>query len=180
LKRAAFLNKIFKSGFNTMKIKREWATPITAGAFLLTAVTGILMFFHLDSGLNKTVHEWLSWILVIGAGLHIVSNYKGFKRHFSVRKGQVFMGGFALLLALSFVPMGKVGGEAPFVAPIKTLSAVPLTTLALVAEVTPEQIVERLSNAGFTVQSNDQSVGDVVGGDLHKQMNVLKTLLIHN
>lgn len=163
-----------------MNIKREWATPITAGAFLLTAVTGILMFFHLDSGLNKTVHEWLSWILVIGAGFHIASNYIGFKRYFSAAKGQVFMGGFALLLALSFVPMGDVGGEPPFVAPIKTLSAAPLTTLALVAEVTPEQIAERLTAAGFSALSNDQSVSDVVGGDLRKQMSVLKILLAQN
>lgn len=163
-----------------MKIKREWSTPITAGAFLLTAVTGVLMFFHLDSGLNKTVHEWLSWILVIGAGLHIVSNYSGFKRYFSARKGQVFMGGFALLLALSFFPMGNIGGEPPFISPLKTLSAAPLTTLALVAEVTPEQMAERLANAGFTAQSNDQSVSDVVGGNFRKQLSVLKVLLAQN
>ncbi len=163
-----------------MKIKREWATPITAGAFLLTAATGVLMFFHLDSGLNKTVHEWLSWILVIGAVLHIASNFIGFKRYFSERKGQVFMGGFALLFALSFVPMGNVGGEPPFMAPIKTLSAAPLTTLAIVAEVTPEEIIERLANAGFLAQSNDQSVREVVGGDLHQQMDVLKVLLAQN
>ena len=160
-----------------MKIKRDWATPITAGAFFLTAVTGILMFFHLDSGINKVAHEWLSWILVIAAGLHIVSNFTGFKRYFTSRKGQVFMGGFALLLALSFIPVGNVGGEPPFVAPIKSLSAAPIRTLAEVAKVKPEQIAERLTNEGFTVQSNEQSVSEVVGGDLRKQMTVLKILL---
>lgn len=160
-----------------MKIEREWATPITAGAFLLITVTGILMFFHLDTGLNKTVHEWLSWVLVIGAGFHIVSNFFGFKRYFSTRKGQLFMGGFALLLALSFVPIGGAGGEPPFMAPVKSLAAAPLTTLALVAEVPPEQIVERLANAGFTAQSTNQSISDVVGEDFGDQMRILKTVL---
>lgn len=163
-----------------MKIKREWATPLTAGAFLLTAVTGILMFFHIDSGINKTAHEWLSWALVLGVGLHMVSNFTGFKRYLFARKGQIFIGGFALLLALSFIPMGNVGGEPAFMQSVKSLSAAPLTTLALVAEITPEQMAERLSKAGFTVQSNEQSVGEVVGGDLHKQMKVLKTLLAQN
>ncbi len=163
-----------------MNIKREWATPITAGAFLLTAVTGVLMFFHLDSGINKTVHEWLSWILVIGAGLHIASNFTGFKRYFSNRKGQAFMGGFALLLALSFVPVGNIGGEPPFIPPLKALSSTPLSTLALVAEITPEQMIERLSSAGFSAQSNEQSVSDVVGKDFRSQINVLKVLLARN
>ncbi len=163
-----------------MKIKREWATPLTAGAFLLTAVTGILMFFHIDSGINKTAHEWLSWLLVLGVGLHMVSNFTGFKRYLTAPKGQIFIGGFALLLALSFIPVGDVGGEPAFMQSVKSLSSAPLTTLALVAEVTPEQMVERLSDAGFTVQSNAQSVSDVVGADLRKQMHVLKIVLAQN
>lgn len=39
-----------------MAVQREWATPVAAGAFLLSAVTGVLIFFHIDSGLNKFVH----------------------------------------------------------------------------------------------------------------------------
>ena len=42
-----------------MKISREWATPLTIGAFGLMSVTGMLMFFHLDTGFNKLAHEWL-------------------------------------------------------------------------------------------------------------------------
>ncbi len=160
-----------------MKIKREWATPITAGAFLLSAITGILMFFHLDSGINKAAHEWLSWVMVIGAVLHVTFHFNGFKRYFSSLKGQVIMGGFALLLTLSFLPVGGVSGEPPFVSPIKSLSSTPLTTLAIVAEVTPEQMIERLSSVGITVQSNDQSVQDLIGGDLRKQMHLLNDLL---
>jgi hypothetical protein len=40
-----------------MTIQREWVTPIAAGAFLISAVTGVLIFFHVDSGLNKVAHE---------------------------------------------------------------------------------------------------------------------------
>ena len=49
--------------------QRPWITPVVIGAFTLSAVTGVLMFFHLDSGLNKTAHEWLSWAMVIGVVL---------------------------------------------------------------------------------------------------------------
>ncbi|NBW51152.1 MAG: DUF4405 domain-containing protein, partial [Betaproteobacteria bacterium] len=57
-----------------MKIgtQRPWITPAVIGSFTLLSVTGILMFFHLDSGLNKLAHEWLSWIFVIVVVLHIL------------------------------------------------------------------------------------------------------------
>ena len=61
-----------------MKMIRKFATPLTMGAFLLSAVTGVLMFFHLDTGLNKAAHEWLSWAMVIGVALHIAVNYRAF------------------------------------------------------------------------------------------------------
>lgn len=41
------------------------------------------MFFHLDSGLNKTAHEWLSWAMVIGVTLHVLLNMPAFKRYFT-------------------------------------------------------------------------------------------------
>jgi hypothetical protein len=47
-----------------MKISTNWATPLTIGTFTLMAVTGMLMFFHADIGLNKTAHEWLGWVMI--------------------------------------------------------------------------------------------------------------------
>ena len=32
---------------------RSWATPLVIATFLAAGVTGILMFFHLDVGVNK-------------------------------------------------------------------------------------------------------------------------------
>jgi hypothetical protein len=159
-----------------MKIKRDWATPLTAGAFLLTAVTGVLMFFHLDTGINKTAHEWLSWILVFGVGMHLVPNFIGFKRYLASSKGKLLMGGFALLLALSFIPMGG-SNEPPFVSPIKALSSAPLTTLAQVAQITPDQLAARMADAGITVKSYDQNVNELVGNDFRKQTRLLKEVL---
>ena len=60
-----------------MSIKREWATPITIGAFLLSAVTGVLLFFHLDSGLNKLAHEWLSWVLLAAVAFDVYNKRQG-------------------------------------------------------------------------------------------------------
>lgn len=159
-----------------MIIKREWATPLMAGAFLLSAVTGVLIFFHLDSGLNKVAHEWFSWLLLGGAALHITVNFAGIKRHLSTRKGQLLVGIFALILLFSFAPVGD-SSEPPFMAPLRTLAQTPLPTVALVAQTSPEQWQARLASAGLSPQSAQQSVSDLVGPDFRKQAQVLNTLL---
>jgi hypothetical protein len=75
-----------------MAIQREWVTPIAVGAFLISAVTGVAIFFHIDTGLAKVAHEWLSWLLLFAVLLHVGANFFGFKRYFSSGKARALMG----------------------------------------------------------------------------------------
>jgi hypothetical protein len=160
-----------------MTLSRHWATPLTIGSFLLLAVTGILMFFHLDTGLNKLVHEWLSWVLIAAVGLHVTSNLFAFKRYFTQRRALWLMGGAVLVLALSFLPLGGAGGEPPFVAPAKALAAAPLPVLAQVAGVPTAEIRARLQRAGLTVSADSDTVAALVGPETKKQIQVLAKVL---
>jgi peptidoglycan/LPS O-acetylase OafA/YrhL len=160
-----------------VKIRRNWVTPLAAGAFLLSAVTGVLIFFHLDTGANRFVHEWLGWALLAGVALHAYTNFGGFKSHLASRRGQMLIGGFAMALLVSFLPIGDESGEPPFVQPIRSLSRAPLTTLAQVAQVTPEELRARLGKVGIQPASDQQSLSDLIGSDTKKQMHVLKTVL---
>ncbi|MDO9252542.1 MAG: DUF4405 domain-containing protein [Hydrogenophaga sp.] len=159
---------------------RPWITPVVIGAFFLSAVTGVLMFFHLDSGLNKTAHEWLSWAMVIGVLLHVLLNMPAFKRYFNQTPGRVVMGLFALVLALSFIPAGGAGGSEPgFAPPVRALAKAPITVLAQVAGTSTEDVKARLQAAGFTVTNEQQSVADLVGGDLKAQIGTMTKVLAH-
>lgn len=155
---------------------RAWITPIVIGAFLLSAATGVLMFFHLDSGLNKTAHEWLSWAMVIGVLLHLAVHFTGFKRYFSQTAGRWIVGAFALMLALSFIPLSQQKQEPAFAPPVRALSAAPLPVLAQVVGVSAEELQQRLSANGFTVKAGQTSLQDVVGPDLRAQINALKRI----
>jgi hypothetical protein len=64
------MNVLHKSG------TREWITPLTMGAFVLSAITGVLLFFKMKLGYVKLVHEWLSWLFIISAVIHIFVNRK--------------------------------------------------------------------------------------------------------
>lgn len=156
---------------------RPWITPVVIGAFGLSAVTGVLMFFHLDSGLNKTAHEWLSWAMVIGVSLHVLLNLPAFKRYFTQTIGRVVIGLFALVLALSFIPAGGSGGEPGFAPPVRALAKAPITVLAQVAGTSTDEVRAKLQAQGLTVTSDQQSVADLVGGDLRQQIGAMSKVL---
>ena len=161
----------------TLRIPRNLATPLTIGAFLVLAATGVLMFFHLDSALNKTVHEWIGWVLVAGVGLHVAVNFGAFQRYLRMPGPRALIAGFAVVLGLSFVPLPGAGGEPPFVAPLRALAAAPLPVLAQVAGTTPQEIESRLRAAGVEPRAGADSVAALVGGDARKQVGVLAKVI---
>lgn len=145
-----------------MTISRNWATPLTIGSFLLMAVTGILMFFHLDTGLNKAAHEWLGWAMVAGVVAHGVANGPAFVRHLKQPVGRVLIGVFAVLLIGSFL-VPQQGGGSPAGLAINTLTHAPLSRVAALRGEPVEALVGRLEQAGFTVQGPDQNLASVAG-----------------
>ncbi|WP_420209488.1 DUF4405 domain-containing protein [Candidatus Electronema sp. JC] len=159
-----------------MSIKREWTTPVTAGAFLILAVTGLFMFFHAAPHLAKETHEWMGWVFLAAAALHLAVNFSAFKTYLAQRKGQVLLGLCALILLVSLMPFGG-SGEPPYVAPLRSLGKAPLATLAQVAQISPEQAVERLKKEGLAVQSAQQSLSELVGEDVRKQLRFMRMLM---
>ena len=145
-----------------MKISRDWATSLTIGAFGLMAVTGTLMFFHADSGLNKLAHEWLGWLFVVGVALHAFVNWGAFKRYFfSSRPGRAMIAVFAVALLASFAPLGgKAGGPPPVLAMNAVLKA-PLSAVAPLTGRPVEAIMAQLNGAGFVLSGPEASLASV-------------------
>ncbi|MFO1262594.1 MAG: DUF4405 domain-containing protein [Rhodoferax sp.] len=153
------------------------ATPIVIGSFALTAVTGVLMFFHLDSGLNKVAHEWLSWAFLAGALWHISINWKSFCRYWQQPPALIIIALFAVVLAASFVPIkGKADGKPQFMAPIHAMARAPLPTLAPVLGMDMPTLRAHLHSQGIEVQSDTQSLEALVGSDARRQVDVLAKL----
>lgn len=151
-----------------MKISREWATPLTIGAFALMAITGVLMFFHLDGQLNKLAHEWLGWVMIIGVGLHVAVNWMAFKRYFLVStKGRAVMAVSALVILGSFLPppaSQEVGAPPPVMA-LQALMKAPLAQVAPLTGRSPDVLMTELKQAGIELGSPDQTLDSVVQGD---------------
>ena len=149
------------------KFLRQIATPLTIGAFLLMAVTGVLIFFHKAVGLNKPAHEWLSWAFLLGVGLHVFINFKPFQVYLKKPLALAIIGVFAAILTASFFLGGEKegkGGRPPFDAISSTIQSAPISQVAPIVGKTPDQLVSDLRAKGFNVTTTEQTLASVAGG----------------
>lgn len=162
-----------------MKINRDWATPLTIGAFSLMAITGLLMFFHLDRGVNKLAHEWLGWVMVIGVALHASVNWPAFKRHLlDNRTGRGILAVSALVILGSFASWGgkKSGGLPPPVLAMRAVLDAPLATVAPLTGQPVDALMAELKAVGIELASADQPLASVTSGDREREARALNTL----
>ncbi len=162
-----------------MKVSREWATPLTIGLFILMAVTGILMFFHLDSRLNKLAHEWLGWLFVVGVVAHAAANWTGVKYHFLMGStGRFIVAACFILLAGSFFSLPRSGNEglSPSILALKAVTKAPMTQVAALAGKPVEQVLLDLSKVGIHVSSPDANLQTVLQGDRGLEAKAMRAI----
>lgn len=157
-----------------MKFLRTWATPLIIGAFLIMGVTGVLMFFHLDSGLNKAVHEWASWAMLAGVAAHLAVNWRPFVIYFKRPLAAGIMGVGALALAVSFIPV-EGGNGNPMMAVVQAIGASDVGTVIALSGQDLEAGLARLREAGFTVEAGTP-MRALTGGDRGVQGQIIGLL----
>ncbi|HEU5079137.1 MAG TPA: hypothetical protein VFT72_07980 [Opitutaceae bacterium] len=128
---------------------RTWATPVTIGAFILMSVTGILMIFDWEHGLVTVTHQWFSWIFVVGVCAHIAINVRSFKNHLSSGWGRASMVAFVLVLGASFFSWGLITGPQLKDTIEQSLVDAPISALAGVAHVSPEDLINKFKAGGI-------------------------------
>lgn len=154
---------------------RAYATPIVFGALALSSVTGVLLFFHADTGLAKVAHEWLGWLLIAGAVAHVYTNRQAFAAHLKGTRGRVITLVFALVIVAAVVPWPSGGGGegggvegagdgGGMLAAEYTLTHTSLESLAPITGRSVEQLVDRLRTAGFDGAAADASIHDFAHG----------------
>lgn len=153
---------------------REWATPFTIGAFALTALTGVLLFFKVNLGLVKPAHEWLSWLLVIGTIFHLLANWRPSVRYFSRPAGKIIYFVFFLLICASLLPLGEEGKRKhPASSIVEALALAPLSAVAQIANHSPDETIAMLKTQGISLVSRDQTIQEIAEENDRRAMDVL-------
>ncbi|MEN9353136.1 MAG: hypothetical protein RL318_461 [Fibrobacterota bacterium] len=160
---------------------RKWVTPLTMGTFLLTAGTGLGLFFEVEWGLVKPIHEWLSLTLLAGALLHLWDHRNSVLKHLSGTWGKAFVAAGALILIGALLPI--TGGEEeeedehrPNREIAQTLERIPLASLATARNVPVDSLVIRLNAAGIANATPSSTVEQLAGRDQHLKTKAMAAI----
>lgn len=160
-----------------MKNLRKFATPLTIGTFLIISITGILMFFHASTGLNKVVHEWVGLIMVIAVILHIVLNWRAMTGYFKRPVALTLVGASVVILGLSFMSLGsgEEGAGRPDMVAVQLVTSAPLEELAMLLDQDTGTLMASLADQGYSPVAG-QSLSDLAGGDMRAAASLLSGL----
>ncbi len=137
---------------------RNWVTPVTIGTSIFTGISGVLLFFHLGEGLLKEAHEWIGIVFILAALLHVESNWKPFRRYFSLGLPRVVMAS-VLAGSLTFMVLsGHEEGGNPMIAAIKTIEKAPLSLVAQLQSRDAEELHILLEQRGYKVSDTSASL----------------------
>lgn len=153
---------------------RSWATPLTIGSFLVMGATGILMFFHVETGLNGFLHEWAGWAMVLGVSAHLALNWRPFKSYLKRPTARAFLGGSALLLLFSFWPAGEGGGNIQQKV-FESLTTAEIETVILLSGQELDAGLRSLQAAGLEV-TGETSISALAEGHRGEEMRILRLL----
>ena len=139
---------------------RNFATPLIAAAFIVSASTGLMIFFDFEPGIVEPVHEWMSWVLVGGAVLHLIVNWKAFTGYLSKKTGIMLIGTAVVIALLSLYPWGEEEEDGRKKA-VKSLEKASLVTISGVVDTGVDQLLTKLSRNGITVRDSEDTLEEI-------------------
>ena len=142
---------------------QKYATALTTGVFLVVAVTGILLFFHIGNGALKGVHEWLGIAFIAITAIHLMRNWNGFVRLVKKRRTQAVCA-VAAIGAAAFIAFAPNDGGSPVARVMGALANAPIENLAPGLGTSTEVLAARLKSKGIVVTTPEQSLTQLVQG----------------
>jgi hypothetical protein len=139
---------------------RTWSTPLTIGTFILMAASGVLMFFDLVPGYISFVHEWFSWLFLLGASGHVAVNFRSLTKHLQSAWGRANVATFAMVLVISTFSFGRITAPQLKWPIAEALLDAPLSALADVTRTDSADLLAKLKTHGITA-TPDQNIKEL-------------------
>ncbi len=157
----------------------RYATPALTSLFVVSLISGVIIFVHIGPSWLHGVHEWLSLLLAVPFGLHMWRNWRPFINYFK-RAAMPFSLAFgvAAVAAFGLVPSGAQGERSglPQFALAAAMAAATPTTVAPVLGVTPDELIGTLKAAGFIYADAASPMSDMAAAAGKKPADLYKVL----
>lgn len=157
---------------------QKFATPAVTGLFLISAISGVALFFHWNSRLFHSMHEWLGMALLLPFAFHTWRNRNALMGYFHRKTllpvlAVCFLGAGAFAVAST---TGKPGGN-PAARVLPLLTHANIADLAPILHATPESLTATLRQRGLTVASEADTL-DTIAARANTPANQLLLALL--
>ena len=155
----------------------RYATPLTAGLFLVSAISGVALFLGWQQGLFHEMHEILSLALLVPVAVHIWRNWRPLLNYFRHAAMPVALA--ASLVAAGFFAVGSSGpsgGGNPAFALVAAAQNAPLSSLAPVLGLDEAALFQRLEKAGYGAAAPTDTLAGIAEQNHVEAFAVLATL----
>ena len=129
-------------------------TTFTVVLFLVSAVSGVALFFHWVPAAFHGMHEWLSMVLIVPVAVHLWRNWNAFTTYFKRRTLLIpAVLGLAASLAFAWPAMtsGSSGGN-PMRAAISAIEGATIAEVAPLFDLAPADLGARLAARGYLLE----------------------------
>ena len=155
----------------------RYGTPLTAGLFTVSAVSGVALFFHWSSRSFHAMHEWLSMVLLAPFALHMVKNWKPLLAY-AKRKTLWIPLVLALVAAVPFaLTAGKGRPANPAFQTVTLMTQASLADLAPVLQATPDELLRHLQQKGYKAGATSDTVTAIATASQANPNDVLYAML---
>lgn len=157
-------------------IINRYATPFLTGIFLITLISGFMLFFHVAPPAFHGMHEWLGLLLILPFALHLWKNWRPMRNHLKHAPMAVATAASVALAGLFLLPGGNAGPGNPAMALMGRIAQSSPAELAPLLDTTPEALLAALNGAGIAVADAAQPVGPAAGAAGKSIMDIAAAL----
>lgn len=155
---------------------QRYGTPLTAGLFLVSTISGVALFFHWAPRTFHAMHEWLSLVLLAPFVLHLWKNWKPLLAY-AKRKTLLIPLLLSVIVAIPFaLTAGKGRAGSPASQTVALMTQARLAELAPVLHATPEALLAHLQKQGYEAASTDQTVSAIAAASSARATEVLYSM----
>ena len=135
---------------------RRFATPLIIGAGVVSAITGLLMFFTTEQPF-LSAHEIVGLGFSVAILLHIYTNWRPFQKYFSQRS--VIIIALAWLIGVGLIARTAIFSEGePEELIMERMEQTSITRMAPIVDMEVETLIKRLGADGYTVSDPEMSI----------------------
>ncbi len=158
----------YPTAFPCDRILNRWGTTFILWSFVVTAVTGVLLFVHIRAGATETLHIWVGLLMVLAFVPHVMRNWRAFVGY--LRRPATYAAlAFTVLVSVALAyPVLTGGGEAggpPGIRSMVTISSAiadaPLSAVAPIAHTDVPGLTAKLDQLGVSAAASDATIRQI-------------------